>query len=96
VLYRRIEGVGQTTVPLQYVGVYVTRWQPAWGQPTIGFVEADDAGEEDSGFQQRFDKLLAAAENVLFYQRDNLTKHFDCVDELAQVIGEVGDDEGTD
>lgn len=26
---------------VQYVGVYVTRWQPEWGQPSIGFVEID-------------------------------------------------------
>lgn len=26
---------------VQFVGVYVTRWQQEWGTPTVGFVEAD-------------------------------------------------------
>jgi hypothetical protein len=26
--------------PVVYVGVYVTRWQPEWGEPTAGFVQA--------------------------------------------------------
>lgn len=26
---------------LQYVGVYVMRWNPSWGEPTVGFREAD-------------------------------------------------------
>jgi len=26
---------------LTYVGVYVTRWQPKWGKPTVGFVETE-------------------------------------------------------
>ena len=26
---------------VQFVGVYVTRWQSEWGEPTVGFVEAD-------------------------------------------------------
>ena len=29
-------------VPVQYVGVYVTKWRPEWGQPTAMFVEDDD------------------------------------------------------
>ena len=28
--------------PVQYVGVYVTKWRPEWGQPTAMFVEDDD------------------------------------------------------
>jgi len=27
---------------VQFVGVYVTRWQPEWGQPSVGFVEVDE------------------------------------------------------
>ena len=26
---------------LQYIGVYVTKWQPSWGELTVGFVEND-------------------------------------------------------
>ncbi len=27
--------------PLQFLGVYATRWDPAWGDPTVGFLEVD-------------------------------------------------------
>jgi hypothetical protein len=32
-------------VPVQYVGVYVTRWQCEWGQPTVGFHEVEEKDE---------------------------------------------------
>ena len=36
--------------PLQFLGVYATRWEPEWGEPTVGFREVDyrldDALEE--------------------------------------------------
>jgi len=28
--------------PVQYVGVYVTKWRPEWGQPTVMFSQAGD------------------------------------------------------
>ena len=28
------------TTPVQYVGVYVMRWQPEWGNPTVAFRES--------------------------------------------------------
>lgn len=37
-LYRRVELVeGQ---PVQFLAVYALRWQPEWGEPQAGFVEA--------------------------------------------------------
>jgi hypothetical protein len=27
--------------PLQFLGVYATRWEPDWGDPTVGFLEVD-------------------------------------------------------
>jgi len=33
---------------VQFVGVYVTRWQPEWGQPSVGFVEVDENEQRDS------------------------------------------------
>lgn len=27
--------------PLQFLGVYATRWEPEWGNPTVGFLEVD-------------------------------------------------------
>jgi len=38
-MYKRVElSEGQ---PVHFVGVYVTRWQREWGNPTVGFVEAE-------------------------------------------------------
>jgi len=31
---------------VQYLGVYALRWKWAWGEPTIGFVEADISRNE--------------------------------------------------
>jgi len=45
-LYKKIalkEGV-----LVQYVGVYVLKWQQAWGQPEVGFVEVRDDDEPDN------------------------------------------------
>lgn len=35
-----IEEVGET--PIQWVGVYVLRWNHAWGQPSAAFVQEDN------------------------------------------------------
>jgi hypothetical protein len=43
-LYHRYE-VDETT-PVQYAGVYVTRWRPEWGEPTVLFREVDDDVQE--------------------------------------------------
>jgi len=32
-------------VPVQFLGVYALRWQPEWGQPSVGFIEAEDDNE---------------------------------------------------
>ena len=39
-LYKRVP-VDEVT-PVVCVGVYVTKWQPAWGEPTYAFVEAHE------------------------------------------------------
>ena len=44
-VFKAIEMEDYKDEPLQYVGVYVLRWRPEWGEPTVGFVE-DDATEE--------------------------------------------------
>ena len=28
---------------VQFVGVYVLRWNPEWGSPTVGFIEVDES-----------------------------------------------------
>lgn len=42
-LYRQVELKEGELV--QFVGVYVTRWQREWGEPTVGFVQVDEAEE---------------------------------------------------
>lgn len=32
-------------VPVQYVGVYVLRWQRDWGEPTVAFAEMEEDEE---------------------------------------------------
>lgn len=32
---------GNSTEPVQYVGVYVLNWQKEWGEPEYGFVEEE-------------------------------------------------------
>ena len=32
---------------VQYVGVYVLRWQSEWGEPQVGFVEVDEPDDRD-------------------------------------------------
>ena len=39
-------------VDVQFVGVYVLRWRPEWGEPQVGFVEVDTEeveGEAQTG-----------------------------------------------
>lgn len=47
-LYRAIDNPPEGT-PLQFVGVYITRWRPEWGEPTIGFIEAEVEAETIAG-----------------------------------------------
>jgi hypothetical protein len=38
--YKRVELTEGT--PVVFVGVHVLRWQPYWGEPSVGFVECGD------------------------------------------------------
>lgn len=54
--YKRVEiKDGNSTEPVQYVGVYALKWQKEWGEPEVGFVEIDEIAcpfcEED-GFDK--------------------------------------------
>ena len=42
-LYRKV-GIDETT-PVTYVGVYVLKWQPEWGEPSVAFMPAEDDTE---------------------------------------------------
>ena len=48
--------------PVQYVGMYVARWQADWGLPQVGFVEADDTTEKMRAFIRTFDAWAEADE----------------------------------
>lgn len=43
--YRMISPLTEGT-PVQYLGVYVLRWQRGWGTPEVGFVETEEADDE--------------------------------------------------
>jgi len=46
-LYRRIEiKEGNSTEPVQYVGVYTLNWQREWGEPEVAFTEEEPPSQE--------------------------------------------------
>lgn len=59
--------------PLQFVGVYVLRWQPQWGTPSVGFVEEDES-DELSILRTRVEELEQAAKQAIPYL-ENCAKH---------------------
>jgi hypothetical protein len=46
-LYRRIEMDDYKDEPIQFVGVYVLKWRPEWGEPEVLFVPVDDEEADD-------------------------------------------------
>jgi hypothetical protein len=48
--------------PVQFVGVYVTRWHPEWGQPTVMFAEIEWT---DQILKDAADDLLAACKELV-------------------------------
>ncbi len=38
-VYKQVEL--KEEVPLQFLGVYTTRWQKEWGEPSVGFIEVE-------------------------------------------------------
>ena len=49
--------------PVQFVGVYTTKWRPEWGEPTIMFREVDQET------QDLFDGKLEMREACIVAQR---------------------------
>lgn len=39
-MYKRVDLKDGT--PVQFVAVHAVKWLPAWGQPSVGFIEDDD------------------------------------------------------
>jgi len=59
---------------LQYVGVHVLRWKPAWGMPTAGFVEIESdlphTSVEVIAMCEKLDTLQAALRKIAEYDTD--------------------------
>jgi len=55
-IFKAIEMEHYKDEPLQYVGVYVLRWRPEWGEPTVGFVEDDSTEERIARLEREKDK----------------------------------------
>ena len=43
-LYKQVEL--KEGIEVQYLGVYILRWRPEWGEPSVGFVETASKLEE--------------------------------------------------
>jgi len=59
-IYQRFDVDEET--PVQYAAIYVTRWQPEWGEPGALFREADD---EQQALFDAAPALVALAESLL-------------------------------
>ena len=57
-LYRCFDTDEET--PVQFVGVYITRWRPAWGEPTVMFREAQE--DEALAFAAQLPEVRALVE----------------------------------
>ena len=57
--------------PLQFVGVYVLKWRPEWGEPTAGFVDDDETDERIEELQANKRELRAEIA-ALTSERDRL------------------------
>lgn len=58
-IYERFDVEEET--PVQFVGVYVTRWRPEWGQPTVMFSEADAVYQAAPEMLEALKHVLVAA-----------------------------------
>lgn len=63
-LFRRYDVDEET--PVQFVGVYVLRWQPEWGSPTAMFAEVNDPVYDAAH------ELLAVCEALLLYYENGI------------------------
>lgn len=75
-LYKAVEiKDGNSTEPVQYVGVYALNWQKEWGEPEIAFVEAElstpppTKGITEEGIDAMFDDYKG--ENIEAFRKLN-------------------------
>jgi hypothetical protein len=81
-LYKQVELEEGNYV--QYLGVYVLRWQKEWGEPQVGFVEQEytlDDALEDLDYVQLIDNTGKEAAEV--------RKEIECI--LRKFVGESND-----
>ena len=52
--------------PVVYVGVHALRWQSEWGEPRVGFIQADD------NTQRKLDIAIMALEYIADYDTSDL------------------------
>lgn len=55
----------QDGIPVQWVGVYVLKWQMEWGVPSVGFVEEDDP--KDALIAEMLEALKDARQFIEMY-----------------------------
>jgi hypothetical protein len=72
-LYRRIEiKEGNSTEPVQYVGVYALNWQKEWGEPEAAFVEEEPLPPQKQVTVEQIKGILSTYEK----EWDNEKKEF--------------------
>lgn len=62
--------------PVQYVGVYVTKWRPEWGQPTMMFRDA-------SNVYQAAPEMLEALRQILVVAHTNNNRQIWAIAKVA-------------
>lgn len=89
-LYKQVEL--KEGVPVQYLGVYVLRWRPEWGEPTVGFVEVEEDIESRSKLMEQFLRRVKS-----FLEMDPQPRGIGSsglLDQLyADIVGILGDGE---
>ena len=71
--------------PLQFVGVYVLKWRPEWGEPTAGFVDDDETDERIEELQANKRELRAELA-ALTSERDRLREALNIADEFYHEV----------
>lgn len=59
--YKQVELTEGT--PVIFVGVHVLRWRPEWGEPSVGFMEADEIDD----LRAKLDDAVRGFEEIATY-----------------------------
>ena len=74
-IFKAIEMEHYKDEPLQYVGIYILRWRPEWGEPTVGFVEDDSTEERIARLEAVAEAAQKAEKELRRKLRDGETLH---------------------